>query len=195
MGGQAARVGETTIAATDIQERSQEVLAAAATVEANPIDTTALNRAQVGTWVRERLSDLAAERADITITDGQIDRFLSQVVTSNGTSMEQLELAIALQEDFWIPPTHLDAYVKSFLQQQAIAQKVAPNGSDQEQAAAVATALSQVGDDVGVEVSPRYGTWDPLLGTVSAPADDLSTPAPAATVAAPDAFLNTPSAG
>jgi hypothetical protein len=195
MAGQAARVGTAALTVTDVQSRSQEVLDIAAAAEATEIDGAALNRAQVGTWVRGELSDLAAEREGITITDGEIDRFLDQVVAANGTTLEQLETAIALQDDFWISPSYLDEYVRSFLQQEAVAKALVPNGSDAERQAALITALTEVGDEAGVDVSPRYGEWDPATGVVGPPPNDLSTPAPSEVLATPGALLDVPSQG
>jgi hypothetical protein len=178
LAGVSAQVGEEQLSVAEVQERSAEVQDVAATVGAPEVDGAALNRAQVGTWVRGELSALAAEREGITITDGEVDRFLETVVASNNTTLDQLRQALALQQDFWVPPSLLEDYARSFLEQQALAEELAPEGSEQEQSDAVVKALSEVGDEVGVTIAPRYGTWDPANARVELPVDDLSSPAP-----------------
>jgi hypothetical protein len=177
LAGVSARVGASDLTVSQVQERSQEVLEVAESTGTPGIDSAALNRAQVGTWVREQLSALAAAEEGIVVTDGEIDRFLDDVVSSNGTTLEQLRLSIALQQDFWVPPSQLENYARSFLEQQELGRTLVPQGSPQEQNQAVIDALTQVGNEAGVEISPRYGTWDPENGLVDLPPNDLSTPA------------------
>jgi parvulin-like peptidyl-prolyl isomerase len=179
LAGASATVGDARLSVQEVQDRSAEVQEVAGTVGAPEPDGAALNRAQVGTWVRGELSALAAADAGIVVTDGEVDRFLEGVVEANGTTVEQLRQALALQQDFWVPPSLLEDYARSFLEQQALARKLAPEGSEQEQSDAVIGALSAVAEEVGVTVAPRYGTWDPANARVELPADDLSSPAPA----------------
>jgi hypothetical protein len=53
---------------------------------------------------------------------------------------------------------------------------LAPNGSPQEQTQAFIGLITEVGDEVGVEIAPRYGSWDPDNAVVDLPPNDLSTP-------------------
>jgi hypothetical protein len=176
LAGDSARVGAEALTVDQVTSRSAEVAELAETVGAPAIDTGELNRAQVSVWVQERLSDVAADDAGIDITEGDVDAFLKQVVGANGTTLEEFRQAVALQQGFWIPPSGLENYTRSFLQQQELGRTILPNGSEQEQQLAAQKVLAETGDAVGVLVSPRYGTWDPTTGQVLPTNDDLSAP-------------------
>lgn len=189
LAGDAARVGATNLTVDTVTSRSAEVQEVAKTAGAPAIDSGELNRAQVSIWVQETLSDIAAEDAGIDITTGDVDRFLKEVVTTNSTSLAEFRQAVALQQGFWIPPSGLEDYATSFLQQQELGRTLAPDGSAEEQAAAAQKALTEVGDAVGVIISPRYGTWDPTTGQVVPTDNDLSSPPPTGAPQIPEGLL------
>jgi hypothetical protein len=194
LAGRAALVGNATLTADAIQAASTEVLTLAATTGDESIDTGALNRAQVATWVQEELAALAAARAGIEVTDGEVDRFLADIIRTNGTTRAEFERAVALQADFWVPPSGLETYARAFLQQQLIGQEVLPDGTPEEQTDAAAQALTDVGNDVGVRIAPRFGTWNATSGQVLAPEDDLSVQ-PTQAPEVPEGFVPNPSQG
>jgi phosphate transport system substrate-binding protein len=68
------------------------------------------------------------------------------------------------------------SYVRGNLQAAAISQALAPTGTQEEQNAALTQALSDLSQEVQVQISPRFGTWDPAQIMVGAPAFDLSSP-------------------
>jgi hypothetical protein len=195
LAGDSARVGVQSLSVDEVTSRSAEVSDLAQTLGAPAIDAGELNRAQVSVWVQERLSDLAADEAGIDITQGDVDAFLKEVVAANGTTLQEFRQAVALQQGFWIPPSGLETYTKSFLQQQALGRKLAPNGSEQEQQLAAQKLLAETGDTVGVLVAPRYGTWDPETGQVLPTSDDLSAPPSDAPVVPEGLVPETPSQG
>jgi hypothetical protein len=189
LAGDSARVGAQALTVEQVTSRSAEVADVAKGVGAPAIDSAELNRAQVSVWVQERLSDVAADDAGIEVTDGDVDAFLKQVVGANGTTLEEFRQAVALQQGFWIPPSGLENYAKSFLQQQELGRKLVPNGSEQEQTIAAQKVLAETGDAVGVLVAPRYGTWDPTTGQVLPSDNDLSSPPPTVTPQLPQGLL------
>ena len=189
LAGDSARVGAQALSVDEVTSRSAEVVELAQAASAPAIDPAALNRAQVSVWVQERLSDIAAEEADIDVTQGDVDAFLKEVVGANGTTLQEFRQAVALQQGFWIPPSGLENYTKSFLQQQPLGRKLAPNGSEQEQQIAAQKVLAETGDAVGVLIAPRYGTWDPTTGQVLPADNDLSSPPTEATPGLPEGLV------
>lgn len=174
--GAGARLGGSTLPIAEVSALTSEV-SALADASGTPVATADVNRAQVSNWLQERLSDEAAKRAGITVTQGDIDRFLTATTRANGTTLEQFRTAAALQPGFWIAPSTLESYAKAFLQQRELGKAAGPNASPEEQRAVVLEAFDEVAADLGLDVSPRYGAWDAAQGSVGPAPNDLSAPA------------------
>ena len=130
----------------------------------------------MSTWIETELTADAADALDITVTDSDIDRFLNQVAQQSNVTREQFETQFAVQQGSWVPPSVLESFARTYLQQQAIADKLAPNGTAEQKSAALNAELSKVAAEQGVTVSPRYGSWDAETARVVDPANDLSAP-------------------
>jgi len=129
----------------------------------------------VKTLNRLVLSQLVGELANrmgISISQGQID---SQLATYEAQNGGEKAVADAFATN-GIPPSQITTVILINLQAAAIAQALAPNGTQDEQNAALTKALSVLSQDVQVQISPRFGTWDPAQIMVGAPSFDLSAP-------------------
>jgi hypothetical protein len=170
--GSAAVVGSTRITENQVDKDASTVDATLRKIGGQVPGTAALLRAEIEFRVDAQLVSIAAGRQGITITQGEIDAL---IVQSGGRS--QLQKQLVAQDTLWLPPPQLDALAREFLQQQQLQQQLAPGQSTNAQAAALNAYITKVADEVGVVVSPRYGSWDVKTLTVAAGANDLSVPA------------------
>ena len=170
--GSAAVVGSTRITENQVDKDASTVVSTLRKTGGQVPDTAALLRAQVVFRVDAQLVSIAAGRQGITISQGEIDAL---IVQSGGRT--QLEKQLVAQDSLWLPPPQLDALAREFLAQQQLQQLLAPGQSANAQSAALETYVAKVADEVGVAVSPRYGSWDVKTLSVTAGANDLSVPA------------------
>ena len=177
--GSAAVVDKTRVTESQVDADAKAVIAQLTKDGAQVPSTDALLKAQVEFQVDARLVAIAARRQGIVVTQGQIDDLIS---TSGGRAA--LRKQLAAQENLWLPPGQLDALAREFLTQQALGPRLAPGKTTDEQTQAVNDYITKLAGEVGVTVSPRYGTFDPKTLRIGAQPDDLSIPAGGTSAAA-----------
>lgn len=170
--GAAALVGGYKITENEIQGDATAIRDVVDRIEGQQPAGAALLPALVQNRVRTRLVTVAAAREGVTVTQGEID----QLVLANG-GLEILAERLAQADGQWVPPDGVEDAARTLLLQQELAVKLAPAGSPQDQAVAVTEYLSDLAEELGVEISARYGTWDPALISVGPLPNDLSEPA------------------
>lgn len=122
------------------------------------------------------LVEQAAQRLDVTVSDGAVDAELLQLEASAG-GPEGLEAAL-VQND--IPPTGAADQVRVTLLVREMGLVLHPNGDPQAQNSAVFAYVVALSEELNVSISPRFGTWDPSQLALGPLPDDLSTPVPLA---------------
>lgn len=170
--GAAAVVGSTRITENQVDKDASTVVSALKKIGGQVPGTAALLRAQIEFRVDAQLVAIAAQRQGITITKGEIDALIQ---TSGGRT--QLENQLVAQSTLWLPPPQLDSLAREFLQQQQLQQLLAPGQSANAQAAALNVYIDKVANEVGVAISPRYGSWNLKTLSITAGVNDLSVPA------------------
>lgn len=126
-----------------------------------------LNRLIVGQLVNE-----LAGRLGITISRGQVDSQIANYIAQNGGEQAVNNAFISNG----IPTSQIPAVVLINLQASAIAQALAPTGSQDQQNIALTQALADLSRELQVAVSPRFGTWDAAQISVGPAPFDLSAP-------------------
>lgn len=168
--GSAATVGDTRITE---QQLAAEV---AAIQEAKGQDVTASDPAVVqqtlGRLVTKQLIDDLVAKEGLVITQGQLDEQMANFEGQAG-GREALEKLFIEQN---VAPSQLESMVRLQVQAQQLGIKLDPSGSAEQQGQAVFAAAAKLSDELGTQVSPRYGTWDPQRLGVGPVANDLSTP-------------------
>jgi hypothetical protein len=102
-------------------------------------------------WVNEQLIGAVAKEEGLTATQAQIDEVL-------GSDQQQRD-AISLSNG--IPPSRLEAAAEVFVLSSALADALAQPGATKEEAnAALLTRLQQTADELGISISPRFGSWN-----------------------------------
>ena len=149
-------------------------LASALAVPLTPEQQSRVNSYLIDRQIKQELGNALAAKYNITISQGQIDTYLQQQYQAAG-GKEQLYAAV-LPEG--ITPAAINNVILTKMQFDAVAGAVAPGKTSAEQNAALFAAASAVADTMNIQVSPRFGSWNPESLGVVPPPDDISSPAP-----------------
>jgi hypothetical protein len=164
----AATVGDETISISQVQ---QEVAAlgelGAVDPEANP-DQASLQQLLLGRQIYHLLLTGLAEQRELEVTPAQVDELLATLEQQAGSPEEVL--AFQLQNSYTdegLRRAATDALVERQL------------GASSEEAAQV---IAEFSDEVGVDVNPRFGSWEgtslqPGTGSISVGPSPQATPA------------------
>ena len=172
--GSAAVVGGTRITETQLDANARDVTDRLHAAGADVPSTDQLLRAQLEVLVDTTLVEEAARREGITVTQGEVDELIQQ---AGGRST--VEKQLLTQQNLWLAPDHVDALARSVLIQRALGERLAPTGDSTAQSDAVTKYMGQLSDELGVDISPRYGVWDSSQLHIGTPPNDLSSPASA----------------
>jgi hypothetical protein len=149
-----------------------------ANAEAQRLPDDQLTLSVLSWWINEQLFGAVADEEGLSATQAQIDEVL-------GADQEQRD-AISLGSG--IPPSQLDAAAEVFVLSSALTESLAePGATPEETDAALVALLQQTADDLGISVSPRFGTWNPETVSVE-PRDPERLSSPAGGVADPPAL-------
>ncbi|TAK68432.1 MAG: hypothetical protein EPO13_09935 [Actinomycetota bacterium] len=173
--GSAAIIGDKVVAESTIADQVAEVntLSGAAPGAAN----LAATATTVSDAVVLSLLDLAAARRGVVVTQTQVDLQVAQAVAAAGGEQAMNDRLVQTG----VPPSLFPSIARGQLQISAIGGQLLPAGTPQEQGAATRVELIALSREVGVEVNPRYGTWDeealnlgPLSTQLAAPPEAFS---------------------
>lgn len=158
--GAAAVVGDQRITVAQLESRVNEVRAAQR--EAVPdqaqyarvvAGTAGLTRDTLHGMVLDRVLHRAAEDAGVTVSRRDVQELRSQLEGQVGGAKA---LETAWLQQYGVPPQRLE----DNLRLQAEAQKLAAALGTRTDQPAFWAALSKASKELGVEVNPRYGSWD-----------------------------------
>ena len=168
--GAAAVVGEQRISEATLNSEVQSVLSLQglpATDSSNELITSTLNQMITTILVNE-----LASREKIEVTQGEIDDLRLQYIAQAG-GVEAFESQISQQG---IAIDDVDSIIRVNIQVSQLGDVLSPNTEPDAKSAAVFLAISELSSEIGTEVSPRFGTWDPENLTVGPSANSLSEP-------------------
>lgn len=163
LAGSAARVGTERISDTQLSAQVTDVLTAQgkpATSEDADLIRRVLERMVIITLV-----DQLAEREGIEVSQGDIERVEGDFIAQSG-SRAAFEDAVLQQQV--LPPDQIQPYIRLNLQLTKLREMA---GNDDE---VFVAGVVDFGKQVGVEVSPRFGTWMPDMLFLGPPEDTLS---------------------
>jgi hypothetical protein len=180
LAGNALVVGSSTVSDSEVAAVTDEVrdiysaypkefAAAGASFDEGAVVSSNVNR-----MTRHLLLVEAASREGITVTQGQIDEAIRNAVDNQfGGDETQLDIALAAQQQ--VPPSAKSDVVYDFLVGAALAEKLNPA---EPTTGEVDTYLADLGAELGAEVAPRFGVWNPETAALTPVSDDLSVLAP-----------------
>jgi len=173
--GTAAVIEGRTVSVDDLQTRAQQHLAVVP--GGNPGDA---QRALLQRMIISAAIDTAARDAGVRVRDGQIASERDSVLESVGGRKGLVRALAQSQQPTVLAPADIERWVKDRLLFRAIAEEIAggPLSADAPEAEQAITAANEAlraaGEQIDVEVSPRYGTWDPASGVTPLVSGGLS---------------------
>lgn len=174
--GAAAFVGTNRLGESVVQESSKAVIAAMSPAAAANVQDGTVMDSTVQRWIRHELVTRAANDKGVSISSGDVTALINQSLGTAGRAGLEQQAA----EQAYVPPDELEQYAHDVLLERKLAAALDPKGTPDQQQAALLAEYQKLADDVGVKVSPRYGTFDAkTLQVVPAP-NDLSIPAASA---------------
>lgn len=168
--GAAAVVGEQRVTDSAV---AADVAAVRAEVPPATFDSAKVTKATVERLTRAVIVSIASTREGIVVTPSQVDQLLDTTAKSAGGT-QALDQALVTQ--FSVPSSAVSSYALTFLEQQALAKKLAPNATDGGEKA-LTDYLGALSVELDTQVSPRFGTWDARTLTVGGVPTDLALPA------------------
>jgi hypothetical protein len=155
--GAAVVVGDERLTIAQLDAYSAEVREVlAADGSAGIEQSVEFNRIMVQNYVLDQLAALMAAEYGVSATEAQIEAIFQEQVAAVGSE----EILYQMAASAGIAPSFLDDYFRSLVNLQNVAAYLGNGDSDAGLDMAVG-ALSAITAEVGVEVSDRYGVWDP----------------------------------
>lgn len=170
--GSAAQVGDTIIKQDTVTSQLTETLAQ---IQNTPGNMQAPEAGTIGQKIVNSLiiSDVVArglEKVGKKVTDSEVAKLRYSVYQQYGQDSVEQQLASGQG----VPKSQIDAFFRTILSQGYIGSAILPEGSDQERSKATSDFLLQLASTLDIEVSPRYGTWDPTQLQASGADNSLS---------------------
>ncbi|MFE0451920.1 SurA N-terminal domain-containing protein [Streptomyces sp. NPDC058914] len=158
--GAAAVVGGQRITVSELENRVDEVRAAQRAAVTDDTQyaqaiaqTGSLTRDTLHGMVLDRVLHRAAEDAGVTVSRKEVQQMRVGLEQQAGGAKG---LEMTWLQQYGIPPQRLDENLRLQLEAQKLAAKL---GTDTSQPAFWG-ALSKASDDLGVDLNPRYGSWN-----------------------------------
>jgi len=173
--GSAAVIDGRTVSSDDLQATARAYLAVVPGGDAGDAQRSILQRMIVSAAIDE-----AAREAGVRVRDGQVAAERDQVLESVGGRKGLIRTLAQSQQPTVLAPQDVDRWIKDRLLFRAIAEEIAgvpldPEAPETQQALNETNdRLRQASEGIVVELSPRYGTWDPATGLVPLVSGGLS---------------------
>ena len=181
--GTAASVGGTTITVSELSTTVDELKTQVTALQGASWDDEKATSRVLTDNVTYLLLDEAARRQGITVTQGEIDKLINDAVAANagGDRAKFVEnLAASGTPESQIPQAARAVLIKTELEK-----KLAPGETDAVKVdAAVKAYLTEIADDLGVDIALRFGKWDTETAGLADPPNDLSSPGDGASASA-----------
>jgi hypothetical protein len=133
-----------------------------------------IGQRSVDHFVLHALIEEAVKREGIKITELEVTSYRDQVFAQY--TKDSIEAQLVSQNA--VPATGVDEFMFEILAQRALMEKLVPGGSKTIQTQALIDYMTKLSQEIGVELNPRYGKWDPS-NLISTPGDKtLSVPLP-----------------
>lgn len=167
--GAAADVGATQISTEALASQ----VAAVQDQRGVPAGTpdTALTLSILQRLIITELVDQAASAQGITVTRGQVDTARAELLAQLGSP----EALVAAYLDADVPADQIEQQVELSVQVRQLGAALAPDADPNSQQQAVVQYVTGFGVQEGIEVSPRFGTWEAGALRIGPLPTDLST--------------------
>jgi hypothetical protein len=171
--GAASVVGATSVRDSDVVAAVEGVRGAVGAENLAAFDEAGVTKATVNRLTRHYLLDEAAARQGIVVTQAQVDDLISSTITS-GFAGDPAKFQQALAAKSFVPPNEISAFAHDVLVTQELTKKLAPGGDATAQTNKLDAYLGPLGKEMGIEISPRFGTWSFAASTIGDLPHDLT---------------------
>ena len=170
--GAASVVGSQVVTDAQVADVAGQVETQLATVPGTTYDERAATVASLTSQTRHLILDAVAAKEGITVTQGQVDAFITDIVDSQFSGKRQA-LLDSLVSQSNVPESQVQRAARDQLIYDALVAKIASGATTPDaKSQAFTKYMTTFVDEIGVQVAPRFGTWDVFaLGPVP---DDLS---------------------
>ena len=178
LAGSAVVVNGKVIPASAISDRVDKVRAQIQVTDPTLISEVPsliqINQRAVDHFVLISLLEEVVAREGINITELDVAAYRDEVFAQY--AKETIEAQLASQNS--VPADDVDGFMYEIMVQRALMEKLAPGLDNQTQFLAMTDYLTNLSQEIGVELNPRFGTWDPS-NLISTPGDStLAVPLP-----------------
>jgi len=178
LAGSAVVINGKVIPASEVAERVDEVRTQIQVTDPSLISEIPsliqINQRAVDHFVRAALFAEAVSREGINVTDRDVQTYRDEVFAQY--SKDSIEAQLVAQNA--VPANDVDEFMREILVQRILMEKLAPGADNQTQFLAMTDYLTALSDELGVELNPRFGKWDPS-NLISTPGDEtLAVPLP-----------------
>ena len=172
LAGAASIVGDKTVTDSQVSDVANQVQSQLTGISGATYDEKAATVASLTSQTRHLILDAVAEKEGITVTQGQVDAFVQNIVdTQFSGKREALVQNLVSQSN--VPESQVSRAARDQLIYDALIAKVASGATtDDAKSQAFSDYMKTFTAEIGVEVAPRFGTWNVFaLGPVP---NDLS---------------------
>lgn len=178
LAGSAVVINGKVVSASAVAERVDKVRAQIQVTEPALMSEipslVQINQRAVDHFIRASLFEEAVAREGIKVTDRDVSSYRDEVFTQY--SQESVEAQLLTQNA--VPAEKVDEFMREIMIQRILMEKLAPGADNQTQFLAMTDYLTALSDELGVELNPRFGKWDPS-NLISTPGDEtLAVPLP-----------------
>jgi hypothetical protein len=133
-----------------------------------------INQRAVDHFVRAALFEEVVAREGIKVTERDVAAYRDEVFAQY--AQETIEAQLVSQNA--VPADDVNGFMYEIMVQRILMEKLAPGADNQTQFVAMTDYLSALSEELGVELNPRFGKWDPD-NLISTPGDKtLAVPLP-----------------
>lgn len=178
LAGSAAVIDGKVIPASAVAERVDKVRAQIQATDPSLISEVPsliqINQRAVDHFVRSALFAELVAREGITVTDRDVAAYRDEVFAQY--AKETIEAQLVSQNA--VPADDVDGFMYEVMVQRILMEKLAPGETKEAQFLAMTDYLSNLSQELGVELNPRFGKWD-TTNLISTPGDKtLAVPLP-----------------
>ena len=116
-----------------------------------------INQRVVDHFILVSLISEFVEREGLNITANDVEKYREEIFAL----YTQAAIEGQLVSRNAVPADDVDGFMYEILAQRALMEKIAPGADTQTRTNALIDYVSNLSQEVGVELNPRFGTWDP----------------------------------
>lgn len=116
-----------------------------------------INQRVVDHFILDSLISEFVVREGINITANDVEKYRDEIFAQ----YTQVAIEAQLVSRNAVPADDVDGFMYEILTQRALMEKIAPDSDTQTRTNALINYVSNLSQEIGVELNPRFGTWDP----------------------------------